>query len=234
MLLTPSMQIIPGRRQLESRSSASRWSRFSCANRWIVAPRACGQRAPVVDRLVGAAVEEHRAPAGQDGDHRHVDVGDRRQHQAVLAAQERGEPVLDLLVEDRAAQQARPARVGAPPPQVVGDRVDDLLVEVEPEVVARRVVGQPLVADADLAPVDLVDDGVEHPVRVLEPGEVLGRADPALEPAVVLARAPAQRLARIHRRGRRGAVPVRPSEQGGFVAGLPHALARLSDGSAAD
>ena len=129
-----------------------------------------GQSATVVDRLVGAAVQEHRAAAGEDRNHRHVDVGDRRQQQAVLGAQQRGEPVLDLLVQDRAAQETRPARMGAPAPQIVGDRVDDLLVEIEPEVVARRVVGEPLVADADLAAIDLVDDGVEHAMGVLETG----------------------------------------------------------------
>ena len=42
-----------------------------------------------------------------------------------------------------------------------------------------------------------IDHRVHHPVGVLEPCEVLGRADPALEPAIVLARAPAQCLARI-------------------------------------
>ena len=120
--------------------------------------------------------------------------------QGVLAAEQRGQLVLDLLVEDRTAEQPRPARVRAPAAQVLGNRLDDLLVEVEPEVVARRVVGQPLVADADLPSVDLVDDGVEHPVRVLEASQVLGRANPALEPAVVLAIAPAQGVVRIRRR----------------------------------
>ena len=60
--------------------------------------------------------------------------------------------------------------MGAPALEIVGDRIDDLLVEIEPEVVARCVVGEPLLADADLAAIDLVDDGVEHAMGVLETG----------------------------------------------------------------
>ena len=41
---------------------------------------------------------------------------------------------------------------------------DDLALEVEPEVVARGEIGQPLVADPDHPAVDLVDDGVGHRV----------------------------------------------------------------------
>ena len=91
--------------------------------------------------------------------------------------------------------------MGTPPAEVLRHRLDDLLVEVEPEVVAGRVVGQPLVADADLAPVDLVDHGVDHVVRVLQPGEVLGGADPALQPAVVVTLTPSQGIARVPRGG---------------------------------
>ena len=70
--------------------------------------------AAVVDRLVRARVEEDRARGREQRDHRHVDVGDRRQDERVLAAEQLGQPLLDLLVEHRAAEQARPARVRAP------------------------------------------------------------------------------------------------------------------------
>ena len=157
-----------------------------------------GHGAAVIDRLVRAAVQEQGAAAGQHRDHRHVDVGDRRQDERVLGAEQFGELGLDLLVEDRAAQQTAPAGVGPPLGQVLGDRVDDLLVEVQAQVVAGGVVGQPVVADPDVAPVDLVDDGVEHAVGVLEAGQVLGGADPALQPLVVVALAPAERFPRVN------------------------------------
>ena len=141
-----------------------------------------GDLAAVVDRLVGPRVEEDRARGGQQRDHRHVDVGDRRQHERVLGAEQRGQALLDLLVEDRAAEQARPARVRAPRVEVGRDRVDDLAVEVEAEVVAGGEVGQPVVADADHAAVDLVDDRVHHRVRGLELGEVAAGLEPVLDP----------------------------------------------------
>ena len=152
--------------------------------------------AAVVDRLVGPRVEEDRARGGQQRDDRHVDVGDRRQHERVLGAQQRRQALLDLLVEDRAAEQARPARVRAPLVEVGRDRVDDLAVEIEAEVVAGREVGQPVVADADHAPVDLVDDRVHHRMRGLELGEVAAGLEPVLDP-----------WPRGHARGRRVAPP---------------------------
>ena len=94
------------------------------------------------------------------------------------------EPLLDLLVEDGAAEHARPARVRAPLLEVLGDRVDDLAVEVEAEVVAGGEVGEPLVADADHAAVDLVDDGVRHRVRPLELGQLAAGSEPAVDPPV--------------------------------------------------
>ena len=168
----------------------------------------------VVDRLVRAAVQKQRPAARQHREHRHVDVGDRRQHEGVLAAEQLGQLGLDLLVEDRAAEQARPARMRAPAGEILGHRLDDLRVEVEPEVVARRVVGQPLVADADLAAVDLVDHGVDHVVRVLQASQVLGRANPALQPAVVLGArrrsvSPATGAACVRHRGRASNAPPR-------------------------
>jgi hypothetical protein len=118
-----------------------------------------------------------------------VDVGDRREHQRVLGAEQLGEALLDLLVEDGAAEEARPARVRAPRVEIRGDGLDDLAVEIEAEVVARGEVGQPAVADADHAPVDLVDNGVHHRVRGLELGQVATRFQPVLDPRAAARRA---------------------------------------------
>ena len=52
------------------------------------------------------------------------------------------------------------------------DRVDDLRIEVEPQVVAGGEVGQPLVADADPPALDLVDHRVVHRVSSAQPLEV--------------------------------------------------------------
>ena len=147
-----------------------------------------GDLAAVVDGLVGAGVEEDRARGRQQRDHGHVDVRDRRQHERVLAAEQLGQARLDLLVDDRAAEQARPARVGAPRVEVGGDRLDDLAVEVEAEVVAGREVGEPVVADADHAAVDLVDDRVHHRMRGLERLEVAAGVEPVLDPRPPAAR----------------------------------------------
>ena len=92
MLLTPSMQISPGRRQLP-RSSASSSSRSLWAKRSIARAARLRDRGAVVDRLVRARVQEDRAAAGEHRDHRHVDVGDRRQHEAVLGAEQFGQLV---------------------------------------------------------------------------------------------------------------------------------------------
>src|SRR5262249_41073883 len=69
-----------------------------------------------------------------------------------------------------------------------GNRLDDLAVEIEAQVVAGREVGEPLLADADHAAVDLVDDGIDHRVRVLQAREVLGRLQPAPEPTALVPR----------------------------------------------
>jgi hypothetical protein len=74
--------------------------------------------------------------------------------------------------------------MGSPLLDVCRDRVHDLPVEVETEVVARGEVGEPLVADPDHAPVDLVDHGVRHRVRALELGQVRARRQPASNPVV--------------------------------------------------
>ena len=147
------------------------------------APRS-SELAAVVDRLVSAVVHEDRAVRGQDRDHGQVDQRDRRKDERVLAAEQLGEPLLDLLVEDGAAEQARPARMGTPLLEVLGHGGDDLAVEIESEVVAGGEVGEPLVADPDHAPVDLVDDRVGHRMGALELREIAAGGKPAIDPAL--------------------------------------------------
>src|SRR6185312_95003 len=84
-----------------------------------------------------------------------------------------GQALLDVQVEPGVAEQARPARMGTPAADLAVDRVHDLGVEVEAEVIAGCVVGQPVVADPDAAAVDLVDDGVVHRGRRDQPGELV-------------------------------------------------------------
>src|SRR3954447_17730352 len=60
--------------------------------------------------------------------------------------------------------------------------IDDLAVEIEAQVVARGEVGEPLVADADHAAVDLVDDGVHHRMGRLEGREALAGLEPVVQP----------------------------------------------------
>src|SRR6476659_1186339 len=62
------------------------------------------------------------------------------------------------------------------------DRIDDLPVEIEAEVVARGEVGEPLIADADHPAVDFLDDRVRHRVRALELGEVAAGSKPPVDP----------------------------------------------------
>ena len=107
--------------------------------------------AAVVQRLVGARVEEDRPVAGEHRDHRGVNVRDRGQEQRVLAPEQRGKPFLDLLVQHGAPEHAGPARMGAPGLEGRRDRRDDVRLEIEAEVVARREIGEPMVADADHA-----------------------------------------------------------------------------------
>src|SRR5207237_3179118 len=121
---------------------------------------------------------EDRSAAGEHWDHGGVDVRDRREGEDVLSGEELDELLLDLLVEDRAAEETRPTRMCPPSRHVLRDRIDDLLIEVEAEVVAGCEVGEPLVADADPPAVDLVDDRVEHRVRVLEPSEIRTGGEP--------------------------------------------------------
>ena len=148
----------------------------------------------------------------------------------VLAADELGELLLDLGVQARIAEQARPRRVRAPPREVLGHGVDDLLVEVEAQVVARRPVGEPPVADADLAADLLVDDGIHHRMGVLEAREVGDRRHPAVEPSVVVAPAGLAIGRRFGRRDRSGAGRARRSNAGGGSrARAPSCLPHRSD-----
>jgi hypothetical protein len=142
-----------------------------------------GDHAAVVDGLVGTGVQEDRALVGQHRDDRGVDVGEGRQQQAVLGPEQLGEPDLDLLVQGGAAEHARPARMGAPPLQVGGDRLQHLPVQVEPEVVAGGEVDQPMAADPDAAPAYLVDHGVDQRVAGMQVGQVGAGGQPARQPA---------------------------------------------------
>ncbi len=81
--------------------------------------------------------------------------------------------LFDLDVQAGTSEEARPARMRAPFPQLALDRLDDLRVKVEAQVVAGREVTEPLVPDADAAPADLVDDGVHHGMRHSQAFEVL-------------------------------------------------------------
>src|SRR5690242_20009690 len=73
--------------------------------------------------------------------------------------------------------------MGAPTVESGGNRVDDLAVEIEAEVVTGSEVGEPLVADADHPAVDLFDDRVRHRIRALELGEVAAGSKPSIDPA---------------------------------------------------
>ena len=130
------------------------------------APDSCTARlrdlTAVVDRLVRASVQEHGPRGGQQRDHGHVDVSDRGQYERVLGAQQRRQPLFDLLIQHRATEQARPAGVRSPLVEERGDPLDDLAIQVETEVVARGEIREPAVADADHAAVDLVDDRIHH------------------------------------------------------------------------
>ena len=146
-------------------------------------PAGRGELAAVVDGLVSAAVDVDRPVPGEHRDHGQVDEGDRRDDERVLAAEQLDQALLDLRVENGAAEHPRPARMRAPLLEVLGNGRDDLPVEVEAEVVAGGEIRQPLIADADHAAVDLVDDGVRHRIRALELGQLAAGREPAVDPA---------------------------------------------------
>src|SRR5206468_2309695 len=108
------------------------------------------------------------------------------------------EAFLDLRIQNRAAEEARPARVRSPLFEVRGDRVDDLALEVESEVVAGGEIGEPLIADANHPPVELFDDGIGHRVRALELREVMASGEPLVDPGRGDRCGPRGRCARTH------------------------------------
>ena len=146
-----------------------------------------GELGALVDRLVGPSIDEDAAARREQRDHGEVDERDRRQDEDVVGREKAREPLLDLLVEHGAAEQPRPAGMGSPRLEVGRDGLDDLAVEIEPEVVARGEVGEPVVADPDHPAVDLVDHGVGHRARALELGQVGARVEPATYPVVIRA-----------------------------------------------
>ena len=135
-------------------------------------PAGPGDHRAVVDRLVGPGVQQDGAAVGQDRDDGGVDMGEGGQQQGVLNAEQLPQLGLDLLVQHRAAEHPRPAGMGAPAVQVGRDALDDLAVEVEPQVVAGGEVVQPAVSDADAASVDLVDHGIKQGVPGLQTVEL--------------------------------------------------------------
>src|SRR5581483_10835296 len=101
----------------------------------------------------------------------------------VLAAEQVCEPPLDLLVQHRAAEEARPARMRPPLLEVLGDAVHDRPLEVESEVVAGGEVDEPALADPDAPALDLVDHRVGHRIRPLQLCEVFAGGKPLVDPA---------------------------------------------------
>ncbi len=164
---------------------------------WILEPetldgRPAGGRelAAVVDRLVRSVVHEDRAIPGENRNDGKVDQGDRRENQRVFTAEQRDESFFDLLVEDGASEHPRPAGMRAPLLEIRGNGIDDLALEIEPEIVAGSEVGEPLVADSDHAPVDFVDDRVGHRIGAFELGELATCRQPPVDPTVGSMRGP--------------------------------------------
>ncbi len=139
--------------------------------------------AAVVDRLVCARVQKDRPRGRQHRNHRGVDVRDRGEHKRVLAAQQLAESSLDLLIQRRAAEQARPAGVRPPGLQVGGHRVDDLAIQIEAEVVAGGEVRKPVLSYADHAPIDLVDHGIHHRMARAQVLQIADAIEPVIDPA---------------------------------------------------
>ena len=157
-------------------------------------PVPSGDLAPVEDGLVSPTLQEDHSRSGEHRDDGHVDVGDGGEQQCVFATQERAELCFDPLVEDRASQQSRPAGVRTPGIEVCRDCIDDLSVQVEPQVVARREVVQPVIPHPNSPAVDLIDHRIEHRVRRLQSGH------PVIEPLVGSPSSPSRRLAGPMRR----------------------------------
>ena len=180
-----------------------------------------GELGAFVHGLVCATVDEHGAAGREQRDDGEVDERDRRQHERVGRAEQLGQLLLDLLVENRATEQARPARVRAPRLEVCGNGVEDLAIEVEAEVVARGEVGEPVVADADHPAVDLFDDGVRHRVRALELREVRVGIEPAANPVIARATPRFSRACRRHDSRYRPEIPCPLAIERGSRNGCP-------------
>jgi hypothetical protein len=137
-------------------------------------PAGPGDHGRVVDGLVGAGVDQQRPLASQglqDPLSMWVRVGRQRASSTPSSSTSSAS-----TCSYRAGLAIPRAQLGmaAPAGQVLGDAGQDLGVEVEAEVVAGGEVGQPLAADPDHAPVDLVQHRVGHGVLGDEPGHLGG------------------------------------------------------------
>jgi hypothetical protein len=143
-----------------------------------------GHDGAVVDGLMGAQVDQQRPRSGQGGEDAVMDLGEGGEGKHVLGPEQLADLGLELLVERRAGDPARPARMGAPAGQVAGDAGQDLRVEVEAEVVAGGEVVEPVVPDPDPASVDLVDHRVDHGMLRDQPGHLGGELGDGVAPTV--------------------------------------------------
>ena len=66
-------------------------------------------------------VDQHRAEAGENRYDGGMNERDRRKDKAVGRAEKVGELLLDVYVEPWIAEQPRPARMGAPSPELALD-----------------------------------------------------------------------------------------------------------------
>ncbi len=132
-----------GRRGRWRCRSSSRCSQSLCRNRTTLAPWPAATIAPskiVLCARPSRKIVPSPTSTGITDMWMWVMVGRTR---VSSRTEQLGQLLLDLRVQPRVAQQPGPGRVRAPPRQVLGHRGDDLLVEVEPQVVAGRPVGEP-------------------------------------------------------------------------------------------
>src|SRR4051794_17973526 len=97
-----------------------------------------------------------------------MDEGDGGEYERVGSAQQFCQLLLNVRIQSRVPQQARPTRVRAPATHFFSNRVSDLRVEVETQVIAGCEVGQPVLPNPDASPTHLVDHGVEHRIGALQ------------------------------------------------------------------
>jgi hypothetical protein len=155
------------------RRSRSAWRTSPERNRCTVAPRARAITAAswmVWWARVSTSSVPSPARAGRTPLWMWVRVGRQRASSSPAARRARPRPART----GPGWRSAGPAGMAAPAGQVLGDAGQDLGVEVEAEVVAGGEVGQPLAADPDHAPVDLVQHRVGHGVLGDEPGHLGG------------------------------------------------------------